>query len=45
MTGGRNGERGGDVNGTINGNNVDSKQVEATRLTANSQYMCSDANR
>ena len=37
MAGGRN-ERGGDVDGTINGNNVNSKQVEGARLTANSRY-------
>ena len=43
MAGSRN-ELGRDVDGTINGNNVNSKQVEGVRLTANSRYACGDAN-
>ena len=37
--GGRDGERSGDMDGTISGGNVNSKRVEAAQLAAESAYM------
>ena len=43
MAGGKDGECDGDMDGTVSGGNVDSNQVEAVRLTAESQQKRNNA--
>ena len=43
MAGGKDDERGGDVDGTVSGGNDDPNRVEAARLAAESQQTCNNA--